>query len=157
MQPPRTRATATRFDDELWDHVWQRNLMHVERHALAMALVRRQPPDTAFDRLVAAELARRWRRHALWLVTLYGLWSLFWGGIALTAPPADADPTALPAWCVGAGVLAIATCVAARHHLAGYLRAHGAVPHGLVGPAVTAEQTGWAGPASWESEAPGRR
>jgi peptidoglycan/LPS O-acetylase OafA/YrhL len=141
-----------RFDDELWDHVWERNLTHVERHTLAMALVRRQPPDTTFDRLVAAELARRWRRHALWLVTLYGLWSVFWGGIALTAPPAGAEPTALPAWCVVVGVLAIAACVLARRHLAGYLRAHGAVPRGLVGQAVAAEETGWTGPASWPTE-----
>lgn len=140
--------SAMRFDDELWDHVWERNLTHVERHTIAMALLRRQPPDTTFDRLIAAELARRWRRHALWLVLLYGLWSLFWGAIALTAPPPDADPTMLPAWCVVVGLAMITACVGARRHLTGYLRTYGAVPQGLVGPAVAAEETGWAGEPS---------
>lgn len=156
MRHASSRDDLTRFDDELWDHVWERNLSHVERHTLAMSLLRRTPPDTAFDRLVAAELARRWRRHALWLVALYGLWSLFWGGIALTPPPTGVEASTLPLWCAAIGVVAIAVCVGARRHLTGYLRVHGAVPVGLVGPAVVAEETGWSGARPWESGATGR-
>ncbi len=126
-----------RFDDQLWDHVWERNLSHVERHTIAMAVWRRRAPDTRFEHMIAVELCRRWRRHVVYLVGLYGLWTLFWGGIAATAPPAGAEPTTLPAACVAVGLTVIAGCLAFRRHLAGYLRTHGAVApvaSGVSGP-----------------------
>lgn len=127
MHPLRTPAPAMRFDDELWDLVWERNLTHVERHTIAMAVWRRRAPDSRFEHMVAAELARRWRRHAVYLVGLYGLWTLFWGSIAFATPPPGSEATTLPGVCAAVGVALIACCVVARRYLSGYLQVHGAV------------------------------
>lgn len=142
MHRPRTRATITRFDEELWDHVWERNLTHVERHTIAMAVWRRRVPDTRFEHVIAAELARRWRRHAVHLVGLYALWTLFWGSLAFATPPPGSEATPVPGVCAAVGLGLIAGCVGARWHLSGYLRAHG-----VLGPAFP-ERAGPAGPGT---------
>lgn len=112
------------FDDHLWDHVWERNLSHVERHTIAMTVWRRQRPDTRFDQVVALELARRWRRHTWYLIALYGLWTVFWASITVHALRVAVEVSPLPTACAAFGLLLIAMCVAARRRLAGYLRHH---------------------------------
>ena len=113
------------FDDRLWDHVWERNLSAVERHGIAMAVWRRRRPDGIFEAMVACELARRWRRHALTLMIVYALWTTFWGSIAVhDFRPDAALSSTLTVWCATVGLLAIGCCVAARRHLASYIRVH---------------------------------
>lgn len=113
------------FDDELWDTVWERNLNAVERHAIARAVWRRHPPDTTFEAIVAHELARRWRRHARYLLCLYGLWTTFWGSLAVDDLRLDAVLDApVTVWCSAVGVLVIAGCLTVRRRLAIYLRTH---------------------------------
>lgn len=113
------------FDDRLWDNVWERNLNAVERHAIAVAVWRRRRPDDRFEAMVACELARRWRRHARYLVVMYGLWTTFWGSLAMHDLRPDAILNSLLSlWCAVIGVLVIASCLAVRRRLAGYLRSH---------------------------------
>jgi hypothetical protein len=113
-----------KFDDSLWDHVWERNLNHVERHTIAMTVWRRERPDTTFDLLVALELARRWRRHTRYLIALYGLWTLFWASITFHALRAGVEASPLSTGCAVFGLLVIAMCLVARRWLASYLRLH---------------------------------
>lgn len=113
------------FDDRLWNHVWERNLTAVERHGIAMAVWRRRPLADRFEALVATELARRWRRHVLVLITAYALWTLFWGSIAMhDLRTNDGFSSLLTPTCAAIGVAAIAACLAVRRWLAGYLAAH---------------------------------
>jgi hypothetical protein len=113
------------FDDQLWDTVWERNLNAVERHAIAMSVWRRCRPDDLFEAIVARELARRWRRHARYLVVIYGLWTTFWGALAMhdLRPDAVLDSPLSPS-CAMLGVLVIVGCFAVRRRLATYLRVH---------------------------------
>lgn len=68
------------WDDEQWEEVWERGLGQVERHALAVDLLRgRTGGHDLFRQRIIAELARRWRRQARNLMVLWGLWCLFWG------------------------------------------------------------------------------
>lgn len=111
------------FDDRLWYDVWERNLTTVERHAIAVAVWRRRAPGDRFEAIVARELARRWRRHTVYLCVLYGLWTLFWGALAVHDLHVGARVgSPLPPWCAAVGVVAIVACVAARGHIGGYLR-----------------------------------
>lgn len=115
------------FDDQLWDTVWERNLNAVERHAIAMSVWQRRQPDDVFEAIVARELARRWRRHARYLVVVYALWTTFWGSLAMhdLRPDAALDSLLSPS-CAVIGVLFIIGCLAVRRRLATYLRVHAA-------------------------------
>lgn len=117
-----------RFDDRLWNHVWERNLNPVERHAIAMAVWRRRQPGDKFEAMVAFELARRWRAHSRFLATIYALWTLFWGTMAVRDFRLDAafESLVTPVFAM-IGVLAIVACIAVRRRLANWLRAN-AVP-----------------------------
>ena len=113
------------FDDRLWRDVWERNLDHVERHAIAVAVWRHRPPNGRFEALVAAELARRWRRHMVTLLTVYALWALFWGMIAVHDLREHAVFSSLvPPVCAAVGLVAITGCMLVRRHMGEYLRVH---------------------------------
>lgn len=113
-------AGRTDWDNRLWDHVWERNLSQVERHNTALAVLRLRPPGTPFDDLVARELARRWRRRSAVLASVYVLWTLFWGSLALLPWP-EADRPALPLGCAVFGLVVIAGCLVARRRFGAYL------------------------------------
>lgn len=113
------------FDDRLWRDVWERNLDHVERHTIAVAVWRRRHPETPFEGLVALELARRWRRHIWYLMSVYGLWTLFWGSIAVYDLRAAAAGTPAPPLCASFGILVMAACLAMHRRLGIYLRVNG--------------------------------
>jgi hypothetical protein len=116
-----------RFDDRLWDDVWERNLNAVERHAIAMDVWRRRQPDDEFEAMIALELARRWRRHVRSLVVLYGLWTWFWGALAVHDFRPDAVLNSqLSISLAGIGILVICGCLAVRRRLAVHLRVHAA-------------------------------
>lgn len=105
-------------DDRVWDRVWERMLDPVERHAIAVSVLRRRPPTDLFEARIAVELARRWRRQARNLIVLYGLWSLFWGSISLSDWRADAVFQTGPApYLAAVGALLIAGCLAVRWRL----------------------------------------
>lgn len=111
------------WDDELWERVWERTLDPVERHHLALAVWRRRMPDDPFEAVIAPELARRWRRHACTLAVVYGLWTLFWGLLALDDFRANSGFSALlsPA-CAAVGLTAIGLCMAFRRRLRCFAR-----------------------------------
>jgi hypothetical protein len=115
------------LDDRLWRDVWERNLDPVERHTIAMAVWRRRHPAGRFETIVAFELARRWRRHIRSLAVVYGLWTVFWGMIAIRDLRLDAafESLVTPV-CAVLGLVAIGACVVIRRRLAGYLRANAA-------------------------------
>lgn len=106
------------WDDRTWDRVWERVLNPVERHDIAMAVLRRRLPVTAFERRIAVELARRWRRHALALALLYLLWTVFWGAVGWdTLRLYGGEPARVPLGCAVVGMAAIVACVAFRARL----------------------------------------
>ncbi len=99
------------WDDRLWDQVWKRTLSHVERHSIAMAVLRRRLPTDAFQERIARELANRWSRHAVTLGSVYLLWTLFWGAIGWSEFRVNgAQHIGLPAGCAVVGVIAVAAC-----------------------------------------------
>lgn len=106
------------WDDELWEQVWERTLNPIERHRIASHLWHRRVPDDPLELRVVAELRHRWRRRARNLAVLYGLWSLFWGLLAVSDLRADlAFRSLLTPTCTLIGVLAVAACFAVRHRL----------------------------------------
>lgn len=111
------------FDDQLWREVWERNLDHIERHNIAVAVWRGRPIDAPFEGLVACELARRWRRHTGNLIALYALWTVFWGSLAVPHGRAASVDAHVPLACAVFGLLAIAGLLAKRRHFAAYPRA----------------------------------
>lgn len=118
------------FDEHLWRDVWERNLNAVERHSIAMTVWRRRRPSNHFEALVALELARRWRRHTVFLATVYGLWTLFWGALAWhDLRLHDTFETLLSPTCAAIGVAAIAACMAFNWRMRGYLRVHAVLVH----------------------------
>ena len=106
-----TSSAAFEWDDVLWDRVWERTLDQVERHDIAVAVLRRRLPRRPAEARIALELARRWRRTAASLSVMYGLWSLFWGGIGWTSAATGGVATQVPLWCAGVGIAAIAGCL----------------------------------------------
>jgi hypothetical protein len=116
------------FDDHLWRDVWERNVDAVERHTIAVAVWRRRHPGGRFEAIVALELARRWRRHTVFLAVVYALWTVFWGMIALHDLRLDAAFESLVTpMCAATGLVAIAACMVVRRRIGGYLRANGAL------------------------------
>jgi hypothetical protein len=115
------RESTLEWDNRLWEQVWDHNLTQVERYNAAMAVVRHRPPGTPFEDVVARELAHRWGRRALVLAAVYGMWTAFWGALALLPWPEDVEPSPLPLGCAVFGLLAIAACVVARRRFRAYL------------------------------------
>lgn len=106
------------WDDRLWEQVWDRTLNPMERHRIARHLWHRRVPDDPLERTVVAELRHRWRRRARNLAILYGLWTLFWGLLALSDVRTDlAFRSLLTPGCTLVGVLAVGACFAVRHRL----------------------------------------
>lgn len=113
-----SQGGAFEWDDRLWAEVWERHLSPLERHALAMDLLHRRWPPDPFERSVVAELARQWRRTARGLAVLWAVWVLFWGNIAVTAPP-TLDPRVLPWVMTALGLVVIAGAIALRRRVRG--------------------------------------
>jgi hypothetical protein len=116
-------------DDRAWEQVWDQTLSHVERHAIAMAVVRRRLPRTPLEGRVALELARRWSRQAVTLGIVYAVWSLFWGAIAwdsIQRYGAGAGRVAIG--CCAVGLAAITCCVLFRQRMRSFRAAHRGAP-----------------------------
>lgn len=120
ITPPPPPSAFT-WDDELWRTVWERNLDAVERHHLAMDVLRRRVPNGLFEARVATELARRWRRHARNLMFGYLLWSLFWGLITYNTLQVRGFE-GLPVAMLGVGMIAVAATLSFRRYLVHYAR-----------------------------------
>lgn len=104
-------STGITWDDKTWDEVWERLLDQFERHNIAMAVLRGRLPSTTFERGIALELARRWRRHAVTLAVVYSVWTAFWSAIGWDAVQRYGTSAAgVPLWCAAIGVAAIAAC-----------------------------------------------
>jgi len=121
--PAPAGAAGFVWDDRLWQEVWDRHLSAVERHALAMDVLRRRWPPDPFERSVVAELARQWRRTARVLAVAWSVWVLFWGGIAVS------DPALALAWAMASVGLLVDAAV--RVFLR-RLRSHAAGPPAVV-------------------------
>jgi hypothetical protein len=106
------------WDESTWELVWEQLLGPLERHGIAMSLLRRRPITEAFEARVARELARRWRRRAISLGITYSIWTLFWGALARASTAAPGAPgRLLPHVMAGIGLLAVAVCAAFRARL----------------------------------------
>lgn len=106
------------WDDELWDQVWERTLGPIERHSIAMHVVRRRLPEDLFESRICAELARRWRRTSRNLALLYAIWTLFWGMLAVHDATSDgALESLLTPTNAAVGMLAIGVCLAFRAYV----------------------------------------
>lgn len=107
------------WPDEAWLATWEGALTGVERHALAVAVVRDRPPVERFDWLIARELIRRWRRRALGLLIPYGLWTLFWGSLLVRDLRLDRRlDHGLPVALTAVGITAMLACLVAHRVLA---------------------------------------
>lgn len=109
-----TMAEEILRDDATWDRLWERLLSPLERHDIAMDVLRRRLPTEAFERRIARELVRRWRRHALVLALGYSLWTLFWGALAWHLVGRGSRVAGLPLACAAVGALAVAACLVFR-------------------------------------------
>jgi len=81
-----------RWDDRMWEELWERTLGQPERHRLAMATLRREFPGDPLGRRVVPELARRWRgttKVHLWLHAILGL---FWLRVSFDIPTVSGTP-----------------------------------------------------------------
>jgi hypothetical protein len=106
------------WDESTWELVWEQLHGPLERHGIAMSLLRRRPVTEAFEARVTRELARRWRRRAVSLGLLYSLWTLFWGALARASTAAPGAPGRLvPHVMASIGLLAVAICLAFRARL----------------------------------------
>lgn len=106
------------WDDRMWDLVWERTLDQVDRHAIAMVVLRRTTPDGALQWRVAAELAKRWARHCVTLAVVYAMWTLFWASIAWHDVRLAHRVNTVAVGCTIAGVLAVGACLAFRRRTA---------------------------------------
>lgn len=98
--------------------MWERTLSQVERHSIAMDVLRRRVPLQPLEARIAVELAQRWRRTARNLAVLYAVWSLFWGMLAWHDWTADAAFEALlTPTCAALGLVAVACCAAFRRYV----------------------------------------
>lgn len=106
------------WDAQTWHLVWERTLSHAERHEIGMAVLRRRVPADPFERRLARELAKRWERHALWLMVLYALWTAFWGAVGWHSVGVRGLHTAaLPVICAAIGAASILLCLTFRRRL----------------------------------------
>ena len=114
------------WDDELWDLLWERQLNAVERHSIAMDVLRgREVQGDPLEQEIGRELANRWRQRARNLALLYGFWTLFWGLLAVDRWR-DPDPDPLVSLVAAMiGLVAIGACFVFRWYMRTYLREHG--------------------------------
>jgi hypothetical protein len=106
------------WTDDLWEQVWERMLDHVERHQVARAVRRREPPDDPLHRRLVPELARRWRRTARNQALFHLIWIAFWGAIARGADPAAGEVVGLAIGMAGFSLLTVLACPGMRRYLA---------------------------------------
>ena len=106
-----------RFDDRDWEELWERTLGHIERHRLAMALLRREVPEDVLGRRVVPELARRWRLTAMLHIIGHTLHGTFWLLISLALSPLDGTSWQLANGMTLMSLSVIAFCIAFRRYL----------------------------------------
>jgi hypothetical protein len=112
------------WDDVTWQRVWDVGLDPVERHGIAMAVLRNRPPREAFEGRVALELASRWGRRAVTLSIVYLVWSAFWGALLLKARWWQGVEFNVAFGCTLLGLLAVATCLHFRRRVLRYVDEH---------------------------------
>lgn len=111
------------WDDVLWDDVWERVLGPVERHTIGLDVCRARLSDDRFEAQVGIELARRWRRRARNLATVYSCWVVFWSLIAWNDLQLRGSFTSyLSPVNAAVGLVAVSLCLLARRRLARYAR-----------------------------------
>ncbi len=146
------------WDDKTWDHVWERVLNPVERHHIAVSVVRRRVPEDPFERRIAVELARRWQRHALFLASLYLLWSAFWAAIGFDSVTAfGASAARLPFGCAALGIAAVTGCLAFRRRITRFVVTGEGAPLSGRDPRLHARSGAYPAPRSAARFSPSRR
>ena len=106
-----------RFTDREWEELWERTLGQIERHRLAMSLLRREGPDDVLGRRVVPELARRWRLTALFHIVGHALHAMFWWLISLGFSPLDGTSWQLANGMTLMSLAVIAFCIGFRRYL----------------------------------------
>ncbi len=106
-----------RFDDREWEELWERTLGQIERHRLAMSLLRREVPDDILGRRVVPELARRWRLSAMLHIIGHTLHATFWFLISLSLSPLSGTSWQLANGMTLMSLAVIAFCIGFRRYL----------------------------------------
>ena len=115
----RAPTPAPAWDDEMWEELWERTLSQVERHRLAVAVLRREVPGDALARRVVPELARQWRRRCVTLAIVWGLFAGFWVMTGVSEIRVRGESlTALPWWMATIGAAVVVSSLLFRHHVA---------------------------------------
>lgn len=104
-----TTTPPPEWTDRMWEQVWERTVGQVERHRLAMALLRREQPQDRLALRLLPELARRWRRTALSYAVGWGLFATFWLVIGYAAESGPEGAVVVTPWWMGMLGIAVAT------------------------------------------------
>lgn len=104
------------WTDEMWDEMWERTLSQVQRHRLAVAVLRLEIPPDVLGRRIVPELARRWRRSCVAYAVGYGLFATFWLVIGV-AVVLEGGAVVTPWWMGGAGVIGVAIALGIRRRV----------------------------------------
>jgi hypothetical protein len=104
------------LDDRTWQRLWDQILSPVERHHIAMSVLRRRLSSDPLEARVSLELARRWGRKCRFLAIVYLIWTVFWGAVGWADPP-----LAMPMGAAAFGVVAITCCLAFRRYVLVFL------------------------------------
>lgn len=113
-------VAAPEWTDRMWEDVWERTIGQVDRHRLAMALLRREQPQDRLALRLLPELARRWRRACALYASGWGIFATFWivVGVAAETGP-DAAPVVTPWWMGMLGLAVVAVALALRFWIRG--------------------------------------
>lgn len=106
-----------RYDDRMWEELWERTLGQLERHRIAMATLRREFPPDPLGRRIVPELAYRWRGTAkvhLWIHTIH---AVFWGRISFDIPATAGTPWVLANTMALISLVIVLSCIAFRRYL----------------------------------------
>ena len=106
-----------RYDDHTWEELWERTLGQLERHRIAMALLRREFPDDPLGRRILPELARRWRMTARVHLWLHAVHAVFWARISFDIPPTAGTPWRLANTMSLSSLAVVLGCIAFRRYL----------------------------------------
>lgn len=106
-----------RYDDRMWEELWERTLGQLERHRIAMATLRREFPPDPLGRRIVPELAHRWRGTAKVHLWVHATLAIFWGRISFDIPPTAGTPWALANTMSLLSITIALGCVAFRRYL----------------------------------------
>ncbi|QBI18307.1 hypothetical protein ER308_01115 [Egibacter rhizosphaerae] len=107
------------WDDREWEQVWDQLLGPAERHQIMRDVWFGRLPEQPFERRVAIEFARRWRRRAIWLSLLWFVWVGYWmlSLVGELTWATHTPPPSYPYVMALVGVLGVVACLHGRRRI----------------------------------------